>query len=91
MAGWSGVYSERELKRRKRRTEFVYELRDVPDGNLEMNPVACSTNVVEHAMSSGEEIPQQQIYEQLYYDNPNGCHIGGQSSEPYDPSADILG
>jgi len=32
---------------------------------LELNPIACSTNVVENVMSSGEEIPQQQIYEQL--------------------------
>jgi len=30
-----------------------------------LNPVACFTNVVENAMSSGEEIPQQKIYEQL--------------------------
>jgi len=64
--GWAGVYSEREnSKRRKRGAKFVYELRDVPDGNLELKPVASSTNVVENAMSSGEKIPQQQIYAQL--------------------------
>ena len=51
--------TSRQLKKRKRGAESVYELRDVRDGNLELNPVACSTNVVENAMSSGEEIPQQ--------------------------------
>ena len=45
-------------QKRKRGTDFVYELRDVPDGNLELNPVACSNNVVENAMASGEEIPR---------------------------------
>jgi len=40
-------------QKRKRGKEFVYELRDVPDENLESNPVPCSTNVVENAMASG--------------------------------------
>jgi len=42
-------------QKRKRGTEFVYELRDVSDENLASNPVPCSTNVVENAMASGEE------------------------------------
>ena len=42
----------------KRGTEFVYELRDVPDENLASNPVPRSTYVVENAMASGEEIPE---------------------------------
>ena len=43
----------------KRGTEYVYELRDVPDGNLVSNPVACSNNVVENAVASEEKIPKQ--------------------------------
>jgi len=34
-------------------------MKDVPDENLASNPVPCSTNVVENARASGEEIPEQ--------------------------------
>ena len=42
-------------RKRKKGTEFVYQIRDVPEGDLESNPVACSTTGVERAMASGEE------------------------------------
>jgi len=44
-------------RKRKKGTEFVYQIRVVPEGNLESNPVACSTTDVEKAMASGEEDP----------------------------------
>jgi len=51
-------------QKRKRGTEFIYELRDVPDEHLELNPLARSTNVVENTVASREEIPQKN-YEQI--------------------------
>jgi len=47
-------------RKRKKGTEFVYQMRDVPEGNLESNPVACSNTEVENSMASGEERPDEE-------------------------------
>ena len=53
----STFWFKRQYRTRKRKkgTEFVYQMRDVPEGKLESNPVAFSTTDVGKAMASGEE------------------------------------